>query len=77
MYKLQLDLFETVTDKVFEKPTVIVPKFKDFGAIVRTPSEPAPIISNSYLNGYYSILGIFFPEPDPGLKNPNRSLCRS
>ena len=50
MYRLQLLLFETTTERVLVNPTVMVPKLRDFGEMEITPSEPAPMISNSYLN---------------------------
>lgn len=75
MYKLQLLLLITWTDKVLEKPTVIVPKSKSFGLILITPSLPAPIISRSYLTAtsfiYFVVESIvlfaLYITPEPGL----------
>ena len=44
MYKLQLLLLVIVTDKVFVKPTVMVPKSSFSGLISTSPSLPAPIM---------------------------------
>ena len=44
MYRLVFDLLEIVTDKVFEYPTVMVPKSRFSGLIAIIPSAPAPMI---------------------------------
>lgn len=43
MYKLQLLLFVITTERVFVKPTVIVPKSRLLGLISTRPSLPAPM----------------------------------
>lgn len=76
---------EIVTDKVFEYPTVIVPKSRFSGLIAIMPSAPAPTICR-YLLDYadycimLKVLWLFMwvsVRPEPGEKKPTAFLTWS